>query len=178
RTSGWTRSRALPVPGTSLAPAGSLGCAPSADQTSRYARLAVVLKSASFSSADARPARRLNAFQSAAYPMPIFSTGKLLSNMQRVGPTRSMQNSMYAELGMEHPCVERQAERRQASQPGAEIGLLHEMRAIGDSAVADHLARVPGRGVPHAAEPPTTGANQGLEHGRDSIAQGEIGESD
>src|SRR2546421_3150546 len=89
------RSGALPVPGTSLAPAGSLGRAPSADQASRYARLAVVLKSASFSSADARAAMRLNAFQSAAYPIPIFSTGKLLSNMQRAAPNCSMQGSMY-----------------------------------------------------------------------------------
>src|SRR5437660_8983968 len=89
------RSRALPVPGTSLAPAGSLGRAPSADQASRYARLAVPLKSASLSSAEARAAMRLNAFQSAAYPIPIFSTGKLLSNMHREGPKRSMQNSMY-----------------------------------------------------------------------------------
>src|SRR5262245_25679038 len=71
------------------------GCAPSANQANRYARLAVPLKSACLSSSDARAARRLNAFQSAAYPIPIFSTGKFDSNMQRVGPKRSMQNSMY-----------------------------------------------------------------------------------
>ena len=53
------------------------------------------LKSASLSSAEAPAAMRLNAFQSAAYPIPILSTGKLLSNMQRVGPKRSMQSSMY-----------------------------------------------------------------------------------
>ena len=47
------------------------------------------------SSADARAAMRLNAFHSAEYPIPIFSTGKLLSNMQRAGPKRSMQVSIY-----------------------------------------------------------------------------------
>ena len=37
---------------------------------------------------------RLNAFHSAAQPIPIFSTGKLLSNMQRCGPNSSMQVSI------------------------------------------------------------------------------------
>ena len=38
---------------------------------------------------------RLNAFQSAAQPMPILSTGKLLSNRHRLGPKSSMAVSKY-----------------------------------------------------------------------------------
>ena len=53
------------------------------------------LKSASFSAAEALAAMRLNAFHSAAQPMPILSTGKLLSNMQRSAPNSSMHGSMY-----------------------------------------------------------------------------------
>jgi hypothetical protein len=63
-------------------------------QSSRYTRRAVPLNRASFSSAEAPAAMRLNAFHSAAQLIPIFSTGKLLSNMQRSGPNRSMQVSM------------------------------------------------------------------------------------
>ena len=55
---------------------------------------AVSWNNASFSSADAPAAIRLNAFHSAAHPIPIFSTGKLLSNIQRCGPNSSMQVSI------------------------------------------------------------------------------------
>ena len=58
-------------------------------------RRAVPLNMASFSSPDAPAAIRLNAFHSATQPIPIFSTGKLLSNMHRRAPNRSMQVSMY-----------------------------------------------------------------------------------
>ena len=60
-------------------------------QSRRYTRRAVPLNKASFSSAEAPAAIRLKAFQSVAQPTPIFSTGKLLSNMQRSAPKRSMQ---------------------------------------------------------------------------------------
>ncbi len=63
-------------------------------QSSRYTRRAVPLSKAVFSSTDAPEAMRLNAFHSVAQPIPIFSTGKLLSNMQRFGPNSSMQVSM------------------------------------------------------------------------------------
>ncbi len=61
---------------------------------SRYARRAVPLNSASFSSAEAPAAIRLNAFHSTAQLAPIFSTGKLLSNRQRWAPNNSMQVSI------------------------------------------------------------------------------------
>ena len=61
----------------------------------RYTRRAVPLKIAAFSAGDAPAAIRLKAFHNAAYPIPIFSTGKLLSTMQRSGPKSSMQGSIY-----------------------------------------------------------------------------------
>ncbi len=50
---------------------------------------------ACFSGREAPPAIRLSAFQSPAQPMPILSTGKLLSNRQRLAPNSSMHVSMY-----------------------------------------------------------------------------------
>ena len=43
-----------------------------------------------FQLVEAPAVMRLNAFQSAAQPMPILSTGKLLSKRQRLGPKSSM----------------------------------------------------------------------------------------
>jgi len=63
-------------------------------QSCRYTRRAVPLNKASFSSTEAPAARRLKVFHSTAQVIPIFSTGKLLSNIQRSGPNRSMQVSM------------------------------------------------------------------------------------
>jgi hypothetical protein len=63
-------------------------------QSSRYTRRAVPLNKASFSAAEAPAAMCLKAFQSVPQPTAIFSTGKLLSNMQRSAPNFSMQVSM------------------------------------------------------------------------------------
>ena len=59
-----------------------------------YGLFAVPLKRSNFSFIVAPAAIRLNAFQSGLYPIPILSTGKLLSNVQRLGPNNSMQGSM------------------------------------------------------------------------------------
>ena len=94
------------------------------------------------------------------------------------GRERAGQVDRVGELRMEHPRVEGQPERGQAGEARAEVGLLHEVRALGDGAVADHVARVPGRRVAHAAKSAAAGADQRLEHGLDPIAQREIGEAD
>ena len=79
---------------------------------------------------------------------------------------------------MEHPRVEGQAERGQTHQAGPEVRPLHQVRSRGDGTVADHLARVPRRGVAHAAESPAAGAELRLQHGLDLVAECEIGEAD
>ncbi len=76
-----------PRPGV---PEPAIGRAVPVHQSRRYTRRAVPANIACFSAAEAPATMRLNAFQSAAQPMPILSTGKLLSNRQRPGPKSSM----------------------------------------------------------------------------------------
>jgi hypothetical protein len=42
---------------------------------------------------------RLNAFHSVAWPVPILSTGKLLSKLQRSAPNNSIQGSICLHYG-------------------------------------------------------------------------------
>ena len=53
---------------------------------------------------------RLNAFHSVAYPVPILSTGKLLSKVQRSAPNNSIQVSTWGRHGA--------AQRRRIRRPG------------------------------------------------------------
>ena len=78
---------------------------------------------------------------------------------------------------MEDPRVEGQVERHQPGQAGPEVRSLHQMRARGHGAIADHVARIPRRRVTHAAKSPAAGADLRLQHGLDSIAEREIGEA-
>src|SRR6185437_5518494 len=62
-------------------------------QSRRYTRRAVPAKIFAFSSAEQPAVRRFSALNRATKPMPIFSTGKLLSAMQRSAPNSSTQVS-------------------------------------------------------------------------------------
>lgn len=57
-------------------------------------KASVPLNKACFSASEAPAAIRLKAFHRLTQPVPIFSTGKLLSNMQRSGPKSSMHVSI------------------------------------------------------------------------------------
>src|SRR5690606_34601755 len=72
--------------------AGRFGRYPLRRQTpsSEYTRRAVPAKSAAFSSGEAPDAIRLKAFHSTTQPVPILSTGKLLSNRHRSAPNSSI----------------------------------------------------------------------------------------
>ena len=83
------------------------------------------------------------------------------------------------ELGMEHPGVQRQAERGQPGQARAEVGPLHVVRARGHGAVADDR-----RSASHAAEwrtprnRPPPARSCASQHRLHAIAEREVGEAD
>jgi hypothetical protein len=81
------------------------------------------------------------------------------------------------QLRMKHPGVERQPERGQPREPGAEFLALHVVRTGRDSEGADDRARVPRRRMAHAAEAPAAGADVRLQHGLDPLAEREVGEA-
>src|SRR5712691_2419506 len=82
-----------------------------------------------------------------------------------------------AKLRVECPGIERQAERSETGEARAEILLHHHVWPGGGPAVADHVARVPGRRVAHAAEAPAAGPDVRFQHRLDAIAEREIGEA-
>ena len=85
----------LAIASTSACACGSSGMTlSSVVSASRYTRRAVPLNMARFSSAEAPAAVSFSAFHRAAQPIPILSTGKLLSYMHRFGPKSSMHVSM------------------------------------------------------------------------------------
>ena len=78
---------------------------------------------------------------------------------------------------MEHPGVEREPEPGEHGQARPEVRPLVDVRPVGHRAVADDVARVPRRRVPHPAEAPATGAQMRLQHRLHAVAQGEIREA-
>ena len=82
------------------------------------------------------------------------------------------------QLRVEHPGIQRQPQRRQLRQPGAELRPRVQPRRHVGRAVADDRIGVPATRVAHAAEPPAAGADMRLQHRLDPVALGQVGVTD